>query len=258
MGSSAARYIVLKMFNRCHFDAASSTKGCHSMTPAIGPPGRLHNPRSAVLLRPPRSQYTGRNPRRHDAIGQRFRHHGAGADDRIAPHVGHHHGGAADPRSGADPHRRQVPACSRIGRDGSSMPCVRAPACHVDAGGQEGVALDVSQADVATGADVDVRADAGAGLGEQAPRNRSTAVGWHSASVHARNARRRYWPASPGSSDSISLDPSRARSGPISSRHSPCQSRKGPTATRAASRAAALSHSRGPKPFGGAAGAAGS
>ena len=82
--------------------------------------------------------------------------------------------------------------------EASSVPCVCGAARDVDAGGEQHVALEVHQPEMAARADVDVLVDARAGLGEDRRRTRSSPSGAQRASVRARNARRRYWPSEAG------------------------------------------------------------
>ena len=88
-----------------------------------------------------------------------------------------------------------------------------AAARDVDARTDEHVALDVHETEEATRADVDVVVQRAPALERMVPKL-TTAVGAQCAMATDRNARRRYWPGSPGISDSACVDPSRARSRP--------------------------------------------
>src|SRR5438128_6962202 len=86
-------------------------RGCFA-----GPNGR--EPPAIIGLRSqlfrPRARFTvahdpSRGTRGQDAVRNRFGHHGAGADDRVAADVGHDDSAAADPGAGADANLLQQP-----------------------------------------------------------------------------------------------------------------------------------------------------
>src|SRR6185436_9127388 len=76
--------------------------------------------------------------------------------------------------------------------------------------------------------------------------NSIVADGAHAASDRLKNARRTYWPISPGTIANACVDPSTARSAPMSRDRTANDRTAGVTTIHAAARAVVLSHSRAP------------
>ena len=152
------------------------------------------------------------------AIRNGLRDDGAGTDDGVAADVGEHDGRAADPGAPADPDRpepprlfanrpRQVVDAVRVGAaraHGRRRPAARRARCGPR---RDGIAGRRRQ-----------RRRGERRCAKKLSRTRSSPSRWQCASTRARKARRRYCPMSPGISASAWVDPSSARSPPMTAR----------------------------------------
>ena len=140
----------------------------------------MRQPLPLAQRRFPIANHTGRHAVRDDAVRQPTGDDGAGADDRVAADIGHHDRGAADPRTGADPH---LVFHARLLPDGDVEACdpVRIrTARHVDSRRQQHIALEMHPAEMTARSDVGVFVDARPGRredGSELDHGRRRAVG---------------------------------------------------------------------------------